>query len=508
MPVNRPLAIRLDPVDDVGVALVDLEPGQPSGIGDVVARERIPGGHKFAIREIKTGERVHKLGLSIGNATRAIRTGDHVHLHNVAYVAEAATKSASVPAWDPTPAAIDYHFMGYLRADGSVGTRNYLGVIPTVNCAATVARLIAQEFRRRLAGASVEGLDGVVALVHQHGCSVREDGPGMVLLRRTMIGYAKHANFAGVLLVGLGCEDNQIDALLETCDPATLARVRRLVIQEEGGTRASVTAGVALLESMLPAVAVTCRVAVPARHLCVGLQCGGSDGLSTLSANPALGFATDRVVRAGGIVILSETSELFGAESLLLARAVDPATAERLVSLLSWWQDHVGADGGTLDANPSPGNRAGGITTIFEKSIGAVAKAGHAPLAGVFGYAERLDRRGLVFMDSPGFDPVSATGQIASGANIICFTTGRGSCFGSAPVPSLKLCSNSELYRRMGDDIDINCGAVLDGAADLDEMGEQIFARILATASGELTRSEALGYGEAEFIPWVPGVTY
>ena len=351
MPPNRPLAIRLNPVDDVGVALVDLEPGQASGIADVAARERIPGGHKFALREIGAGECVRKLGLSIGNATRVIRIGDHVHLHNLAYARKATTRSASVPAWDPTPGTMDYHFMGYRRADGSVGTRNYLGVIPTVNCAATVARLIAQAFRGRLAGASVEGLDGVIALAHQHGCSVREDGPGMMLLRRTMIGYATHANFAGVLLVGLGCEDNQIDALLEACDPAALARVRRLVIQEEGGTQASVTAGVALLESMLSAVEVARRVAVPARHLCVGLQCGGSDGLSTLSANPALGFAIDRVVRGGGTAILSETPELFGAESLLLARAADPATAARLASLLAWWQDHAAADGGSLDAN-------------------------------------------------------------------------------------------------------------------------------------------------------------
>jgi altronate hydrolase len=348
-------------------------------------------------------------------------------------------------------------------------------------------------------------LDGVVALVHQHGCSVREDGPGMELLRRTLRGYIRHQNFIGVLMVGLGCEDNQMAELLAGCEAGN---VRRLLIQDAGGTRASILTGIAALEELLSGVESSPRVPVSAKHLCVGLQCGGSDGFSTLSANPALGLAMDRLIRAGGTAILSETPEIFGAETLLLSRAADPIVAGRLRELLAWWDAHAASDGGDLNANPSPGNRAGGITTILEKSLGAIAKGGHASLSSVISYAERVDRAGLVFMDSPGYDPVSATGQIASGANMICFTTGRGSCYGSAPVPSIKLCSNTPVYQRMAEDMDVNCGEVLDGACTLDEMGERVFSELLDVASGKRTASERLGYGEVEFIPWVPGAVY
>jgi altronate hydrolase len=509
MTANRSPAIQLDANDDVAVALVDLHDGVATGVADVVVRELIPAGHKFALRDLAMGEVVRKFGLPIGRASGDVSRGRHVHCHNLAFAPDASGRIADVPAWQHAPAAAsNKSFMGYRRADSSVGTRNYLGVVATVNCTATVARLIVESFRRRLAAAPVPGLDGVVALTHQHGCSVREDGPGMALLRRTIIGYLKHPNFAGVLLVGLGCEDNQIDELLSACGAAKPASVERLVVQETGGTRASIAAAVAKLERMLPDVEAARRVSVPASSLCLGLQCGGSDAFSALSANPALGLAVDRLVRAGGTAILSETPEIFGAESLLLSRAADADVEVRLQGLLEWWQHHAASDGGTLDANPSPGNRDGGITTIVEKSLGAVAKAGHAPLSGIYGYAERVDRAGLVFMDSPGFDPVSATGQIAAGANLIAFTTGRGSCFGAAPVPSFKLASNTDLYRRMADDIDLNCGTVIDGTAELDEVGEQIFARLLAVASGERTQSELLGYGEAEFAPWVPGAIY
>lgn len=502
----RPVAIRLDPVDDVAVALVDLIQGVATGIAGVATAERIPAGHKFALRDLAAGSLVRKLGVPIGRASAAISLGEHVHLHNLAFTPETGRIMSNALAWEASTSVPSAHFMGFRRADGSVGTRNYLGVIPTVNCAATVARLIAEAFRRRLAQETAHGIDGVVALPHLHGCSVREDGPGMALLRRTLRGFITHPNFTDVLLVALGCEDNQIDELLDGC--AKSQHVSRLVIQEAGGTRASVAAGVAALERMLPEASAAIRVAVPARHLCLGLQCGGSDGFSTLSANPALGLAVDRVVRAGGTAILSETPEIFGAEALLLGRATDSATAEHLAALLSWWQEHTSADGGTLNANPSPGNRAGGITTIVEKSLGAVAKAGHAPLAGVFGYAEKIDRTGLVFMDSPGFDPVSATGQIAAGANVICFSTGRGSCYGAALAPSIKLCSHTGLFHRMSEDMDINCGEVIDGCSSLEEMGERIFSRVLSVASGTQTCSEMFGYGEAEFAPWVPGAVY
>jgi altronate hydrolase len=352
------------------------------------------------------------------------------------------------------------------------------------------------------------GIDDVVALTHQHGCSFRADGPGMEILRRTLAGYAGHPNVGATLVVGLGCEDNQVDEFLARAGLAETEKIKPLVIQRSGGTTATIEAGVEALAQLLPVAASVRREQVRARHLSVGLQCGGSDGFSGLSANPALGHAADLVVAQGGTVILSETPEIYGAEQLLLDRVERPEVGERLIDLLRWWETQAQADAGTLDNNPSVGNKAGGITTILEKSLGAVAKGGTTPLQGVVAYAEPICQSGLVFMDSPGYDPVSATGQVASGANLVCFTTGRGSCFGCAPTPSLKLASTSDLYRRMESDMDIDCGTIIEGRESHAEVGQRIFERILAVASGEPTKSEALGYGEEEFIPWSMGLTY
>ena len=502
--------LRLHPADAIGIALTDLAPGEAIGAG-LVTREAIPRGHKVALSPFAAGDPVRKFDTFIGVAARPIDAGAHVHSHNLAFRPARAARdvpAARRNAIEPLEAEFGATFEGYRRENGRVGTRNVLLVLATVNCSATVAKRIAEQFRREVDLAATPTIDGVVALTHQHGCSFRADGPGMAILRRTLGGYARHPNVAGTLVVGLGCEDNQVDEFLEAAGLAPSERLTTRIIQQEGGTAATVAAGVAALKAMLPRAAAASRTTVSAAHLTVGLQCGGSDGFSAISANPALGLAADRLVAAGGTVILSETPEIYGAEQLLLGRAASESVAQRLRDLLAWWEDNARRDDGTLDNNPSPGNKQGGITTILEKSLGAVSKGGSSPLNAVFGYAEPIATPGLVFMDSPGYDPVSATGQVAAGANLICFTTGRGSCFGCAPAPSLKIATNSGLFRRMAGDMDLDAGPILDGTLSHEAVGGAIFARMLATASGARTASEQLGYGEEEFIPWAQGLTY
>jgi altronate hydrolase len=506
--MDKMRVLHLHPGDQVGVALEDLPPGAPA-IGDVRAKTLVPKGHKIALQHIAAGEKIRKFGSTIGEASAAIGAGEHVHVHNLAFRPSVASRSMDVARRKvPAVSAGDTTFMGYVRPDGRVGTRNMLIVLSTVNCSATVAKRIAETFRRTVDLTACPSVDGVVALTHAHGCSVRADGPGMDSLRRTLAGYARHPNVAGVVVVGLGCEDNQAEAFLAASGLTRSQRLKVLIIQEEGGTAATVAAGVRALQEMLPEAAAARRQKVSIRHLLVGLQCGGSDGFSALTANPALGLAVDRLVAEGGGAILSETPEIYGAEQLLLDRVADQAVGDKLIALLGWWERNAQLDAGTLDSNPSPGNKAGGITTILEKSLGAVAKAGSSVVRGVYGYGEPISGGGLVFMDSPGYDPVSATGQVAAGANLICFTTGRGSCFGCAPAPSIKLATTTALFARMRDDMDINCGTIVDGTESLAETGKRIFDLMLDVASGKRTKSEELGYGEAEFIPWTPGLTY
>ncbi|MCW6509249.1 UxaA family hydrolase [Lichenifustis flavocetrariae] len=502
--------LRLHPADPIGIALADLAPGDAIG-PTLVALDAIPRGHKVALLPLEAGAPVTKFDTFIGVASGPIAAGAHVHSHNLAFRPSRVDRgmpSARRNSLEPLAGASGATFQGYRRDDGRVGTRNVLLVLATVNCSATVAKRIAEQFRREVDLSATPSIDGVVALTHQHGCSFRADGPGMAILRRTLGGYARHPNVAGTLVVGLGCEDNQVDEFLAAAGLATSERLATRVIQQEGGTTATVAAGVAALKAMLPRAAAVVRTTASASHLTVGLQCGGSDGFSAISANPALGLAVDRLVNDGGTAILSETPEIYGAEQLLLERAANEPVADRLRALLAWWEANAHRDDGTLDNNPSPGNKQGGITTILEKSLGAVSKAGSSPLNAVYDYAEPITASGLVFMDSPGYDPVSATGQVAAGANLICFTTGRGSCFGCAPVPSLKIATNSGLFRRMAGDMDLDAGPILDGTTSHAMMGDAIFARILATASGERTASEQLGYGEEEFVPWAQGLTY
>jgi altronate hydrolase len=503
--------LRLHPNDDVVIARRQLVAGTRIDDGSVTVSGLVPPGHKLAVRAVGKGNPVRRYNQIIGFATRDIRPGEHVHLHNLGIGSEhgafARDYAFCADAKPTVHAATPRSFRGIVREDGRVATRNYIGVLSSVNCSATVVRAIADRFRRDVfpqALAAYPNVDGVVALTHGTGCGM-DMGESMTALRRTLGGYAKHPNFGAVLVIGLGCEANQIAALLGAEGLAEGDRLRSYNMQEVGGTAKAIARGVALIGDMLPAVNRVARSEVPASHLLLGLQCGGSDGYSGITANPALGNAVDRLVAHGGTAILSETPEIYGAEHLLTRRAVSREVGEKLVARIKWWEDYTARNHGEMNNNPSPGNKAGGLTTILEKSLGAVAKGGTTNLVDVYEYAQRVDRKGFVFMDTPGYDPVSATGQVAGGANLIVFTTGRGSAYGCAPSPSLKLATNSELWRRQEEDIDINCGEIADGAATIESVGEQIFETILATASGQKSKSELFGYGQQEFVPWQLG---
>lgn len=493
-------ALTLNPVDDVAIVLDSLEPGAVVESLNLRAVEAIPAGHKIARHAIAAGAVVRKYGQVIGEALTDIPAGAHVHTHNLA-MSEARTGAAiGVDAQAPQALA-GATFEGFVRADGSVGTRNYIGVLTSVNCSATVARRIADAFPD---STLPDGVDGVVAFTHQGGCGGSSLSVDTAVLQRTMAGYARHPNFAAILVVGLGCEANQIPDWLAREGLEPNPGLRTLTIQEAGGASRAIEAGVAVVREMVAEAAAARRQTVPAAHLTVGLQCGGSDGWSGVTANPALGAAVDLLVAHGGRAMLSETPEIWGAEHLLLRRATSPEVADRLLARLDWWRAYADRHGMELNNNPSPGNLAGGLTTILEKSLGAVAKSGATPLNDVIGYAQPVTAPGLSFMDSPGYDPCSATGQIASGANLLAFTTGRGSVFGAKPAPSIKLASNARLASWMDEDIDIDASPVLDGVS-LAAMGEIIFARMLAVASGEPSKSEALGIGDNEFVPWQVG---
>ena len=499
--------LLIHPTDSVVVALRDLIAGETLENG-LLVQENIPRGHKMATVSLPAGAPVLKFALQIGIASTDIAAGRHVHTHNLAYQPDTAVSAigTDVTPVDFIPVEERAHFQGILRADGRVATRNYIGILSTVNCSATVTKRVAEHFR----GAIMQRwphVDGVVALTHRTGCGLDVAGEPAALLRRTLAGYARHPNFAGVVVIGLGCETIQMETLFSSQGLERSQILCDLVIQEAGGTTATVLAAIARIEAMLDTANDVRRQPVPAHHLKLGLQCGGSDGFSGLTANPALGAAVDLLVRHGGTAVLSETPEIYGAESMLLARATSRDIGEKLLDRLKWWEEYTSLHGQSMDNNPSPGNKKGGLTTILEKSLGATAKGGNTPLRQIYRYADPIDESGFVFMDTPGYDPVSATGQVAGGCNILAFTTGRGSCFGCKPTPSLKLASNTPLYRCMSEDMDINCGEIIDGRVSVSEMGEMIFRKLLAIASGEKTTSERLGYGEDEFSPWILGAT-
>jgi altronate hydrolase len=500
------LTIRLNPADDVVIARLELAAGtRLLNEGGIEAAGRVPAGHKIAVRAVRQGQPVRRYNQIIGFATRDIQPGEHVHVHNLA-MGEFQRDYAFCADVKPTElVASPTTFQGIVRSDGRVATRNYLGILTSVNCSATVARMIARHFESRLG--DYPNVDGVVALTHKSGCGMASEGEPMDLLRRTMAGYARHPNFFAVQVIGLGCEANQVNALLAAQKLERHDTLHAFTIQEKGGTAKAVREGIARIEALLPQANQVKRETVSASHLLLGLQCGGSDGYSGISANPALGAAVDLLVGHGGGAILSETPEIYGAEHLLTRRAVTREVGEKLIRRVRWWEQYTRRNGNEMNNNPSPGNKAGGLTTILEKSLGAVAKGGTTNLVDVYEYAEAVMAKGFVYMDTPGYDPVSATGQVAGGANLICFTTGRGSAYGCKPAPSLKLATNTALYEHQEEDMDINCGTIVDGKESVAAAGQRFFDLILATASGQKTKSELFGYGEDEFAPWVLGAT-
>jgi altronate hydrolase len=508
MPPRSALTIRLHPADDVVIARTQLVGGTVLAEERITVAGLIPPGHKVAARPLAAGDPVRRYNQVIGFARRPIGAGEHVHLHNLAMGSFERERAIGVDAHPTAFVVSPAMFMGIVRregpAAGRVATRNYIGILSTVNCSATVARGIAAHFGPAALEA-FPNVDGVVALTHGTGCGMDAAGEGMRVLRRTLAGYARHANFGGIVLVGLGCEANQASALLGDAGLRESAQLASFSIQDTGGTAKSIARGIRAVEEMLPRVNAVAREPVPASALVLGLQCGGSDGYSGITANPVLGTAADLLVRHGGTAILSETPEIYGAEHLLTRRAASPAVAAKLLARLDWWEDYTARERGEMNNNPSPGNKAGGLTTILEKALGSVAKGGTTNLVEVYEYAEPVSARGFVFMDTPGYDPVSATGQVAGGANLIVFTTGRGSAYGCAPAPSLKLSTNTALWLRQQEDIDLDCGAILDGEATVDGLGATLFDAMLATASGAKTKSELHGYGQNEFVPWQVG---
>ncbi len=505
--LTRNPVIRLDPADNVVVARDDIAAGVSIPSEGVTTNHDIPMGHKVATQAIAKGDPVRKYDTIIGFAGEDIVPGDWLHTHNVLMddFQKDYRYAQDYVAADVLPEAQRATFLGYPRADGRYGTRNMIGIFITVNCAATVARKISRYFdEERLA--EYPNVDGVVAFIHEQGCGMEQSGEPLDLLRRTLAGYIRHPNTAGALVCSLGCERNNLQKFMEAESLATGKMLRTVTMQQIGGTLNAVEEGKAVIREMLEDANRIEREPASAEHIMIGLQCGGSDGFSGLSANPALGKAVDILVRNGGTAILSETSELYGIEHTLTSRAKSEEIGRQFIDRINWWLDYNKGRDTQINGTVSPGNQAGGLANVIEKSLGGSKKGGSTGINAVYEYAYPVTEKGLVLMDTPGFDPVSATGQIAGGANLICFTTGRGSCFGSYPAPTIKLASNSTMFTRMEGDMDINCGKVIDGESSLDEMGEEIFAKILAIASGEASKSELLGVGEEEFAPWQIGV--
>lgn len=512
MPTHSAQALRLHDDDPLIIAAQDLQSGTQvllEGENPVTLVDAVPKAHKIATRSINAGDPVRRYGQVIGFASQAIAPGAHIHSHNLEMGDHKAwSNGASSQTADALPTLLPpavRTFQGFHRPDGQVGTRNYLGVVTSVNCSGSVARFIADAALRSGLLNDFPNIDGIAPIVHGTGCGMANDDEGYDQLFRTLSGYIQHPNFGGVLLVGLGCEMMQVSDLVGRDRPRTDGSFRYMTIQQSGGTARTVERGVAMLRELAEVANTATRAPAGIDKLVLGLQCGGSDGYSGITANPALGHASDLIVAGGGTTILSETPEIYGAEHLLTARAAAPAVADDLLERIDWWERYTAMHGGKMDNNPSPGNKRGGLTTILEKSLGAVAKGGSAPLSAVVKYGAPLTTNGFIFMDSPGYDPCSVTGQIASGANLVAFTTGRGSVSGYVPTPCLKLATNSEMYDRMADDMDINCGDILTDGISLADKGASILDQLVAVASGEKTKSERQGFGGVEFVPWQLG---
>jgi altronate dehydratase len=500
----KEIALTLHPTDNIAIARQDIPAGANLLIQKqpVVIIRPIPAGHKFAVDVIQSGSPVIRYGQHIGTATQTISRGEWVHSHNLdvgdmqrEFSVQLAQKAASQSQPIPTRT-----FSGYPRPTGQYGTRNLIAIVSTVSCSAQVTRAIAAHFTPSV----LEGypnVDGVIAVTHPLGCSVPEGGLAHTYLQRALLNLTRHPNVGGILFVSLGCEVNQ---MADVVADKTGGQAPFLVIQDLGGIRKTVAAGIAAVEAMLPAVNDCERTPAPLSGLCLALQCGGSDGWSGVTGNPLLGMVSDLIVQQGGTVVLAETPEIYGAEHLLTSRAASLEVGHKLIERIQWWQEQAQLLGFSLDNNPTPGNKAGGLTTIYEKSLGAVAKGGSTPLQAVVEYAEWIESKGLVFMDSPGNDPVSITGQLAGGCNLIAFTTGRGSVFGSSLAPCIKIATTTGLFERMNDDMDFNAGVILEGVK-LESAAADLLDLIIASASGKQTKSEWSGFREGEFVPWQPG---
>ena len=500
---SPPRTLTLHPQDNIAIALADIAAGD--ACGEVTVQHPVARGHKFAISAIEAGQNVLRYGQIIGQATADIAVGDHVHVHNLGMGAHAQDYAHASEATPLETADNTRTFDGYHRADGRVGTRNYLGILTSVNCSGSVAKFIAEAAEKSGLLDEFPNIDGIVPISHGTGCGMSGANEGYDTLFRTLAGYAQHPNFGGLILIGLGCEVMQVAELVGGRPIRADGELRYMTIQAEGGTRKTIEKGLKQLRGIAKLANNATRQPAPISHLTVGMQCGGSDGYSGITANPALGVASDTLVRHGGTTILSETSEIYGAEHLLTRRAANVEVGKKLIDRVRWWEDYTARNKGEMDNNPSPGNKRGGLTTILEKSLGAVAKSGNAPLTDVYLFGEKIDKTGFVFMDSPGFDPCSVTGQIASGANLIVFTTGRGSVSGYMPTPCIKVATNTEMYARMADDMDINCGDIITDGVSLQDKGAEMFETFIRVASGAQTKSEELGFGGVEFVPWQIG---
>jgi altronate hydrolase len=511
----REVAVVLHPADTVAVLKQPVRAGTElaDGAWRLKAAADAPAGHKIALRGVADGEAVLKYGQVIGFASRPIGAGDHVHTHNLVvkpFVRDCQIGLEAGPVQSCPPAEARW-FEGYARPGGAVGTRNYLAVISVVNCSASVARHVQDRFRAEDLRRTFPKVDGVVAFTHKSGCGIQPGHP-QETLERVFAGLARQPNIGGYVMIGLGCEVSHLRRLRETfkldARPGGGTAPIFLNIQEAGGARKTVEAASAAVARLLPELNAMTRTRQPAARLILATNCGGSDANSGITANPALGVAADELVRQGGTAVLAETPEIYGAEHLLTRRAVSREVGEKLLSLVRWWEEHVRLHGATIDNNPSFGNKEGGITTIYEKSLGAVAKGGQSPLAAVYSYAEPVTASGFCFMDTPGLDPVSMTGLMAGGCNVGVFTTGRGSVYGCKPTPCLKVATTTRLFEWMNDDMDLNAGTILDGTETVEQVGRRLFEKILAVAGGERTKSELAGMGDEEFAPWVLGPTF
>ena len=495
--------IVLNQNDNVGVSQFIMPEKTKIEGKDIVTKDPIPFGHKVCLKAINKGDPIIKYDQIIGFASKNINPGEHVHSHNLEFKEfyrdyKVTEKKLIIDEKCET------FFNGILRENGQIATRNYIGIVSTVNCSATVTKMIVEKIKYSKILDDYPNIDGIVPITHSTGCGMNTEGEGMQIFQRTIDGFKNHPNFSHVFVIGLGCECAQVSLFDESVKKHN--RIHFLTIQEEGGTKKIVDKVLSQIKNLLNEANDIKRSPQSVSNIILALQCGGSDGYSGISANPALGVAADMLVKKGGSPILSETPEIYGAEHLLINRSNNQITADKLIEKIKWWKHYTSINNSSMDNNPAPGNKKGGLTTILEKSLGAVAKGGNSILQDVLSYAEPLKNKGLNFMDSPGYDPVSVTGQVASGANVICFTTGRGSCFGCKPSPSLKLATNTAMYKKLSEDMDINCGTIIDGEENIEELGKKIFELIVNTASGSKSKSEINGYGDEEFNPWQVGV--